>query len=149
MTANELDLEILRRLDADSRGSLRQIAEELDVSPTTVSNRLRRLEEEGVIDQYSLKLNLSRLGFGLTSIINIKAKGVNIREVVEELREYSHLTHIYEVTGNFDILVIGKFKNREEMNSEIKRLLRNPIIEETNTSVVLSTVKEYENTDLI
>ncbi|MFW6013377.1 MAG: Lrp/AsnC family transcriptional regulator, partial [Candidatus Bipolaricaulota bacterium] len=129
--------------------SLSKIAEELDISPTTVSNRLQKLREDGIIDKFSLKLNLPALGFGLTAVIKIKAKGTNIRQVVEELQDYPHLTHIYEITGDFDILVIGKFKSREEMNEEIKRLLRNSKIEETNTSVVLSTVKEYENSELI
>jgi len=149
MKIKELDVEIIKYLQEDSRTSLRHIAEELDISPTTVSNRLHKLEREGIIDQFSLKLNLPKFGYGLTAVINIKAKGDNLPEVVNQLKEYPHLTHIYEITGDFDILSIGKFRNREEMNDEIKQLLQNPIIEATNTSVVLSIVKEYENSGLI
>ena len=149
MSVNELDKQIIRYLEEDSRMSLRNIAKELGVSPTTVSNRVQKLKKEGVINKFCIKLNLAELGYGLTAVIKIKAKGDNISEVVGKLTEYDHLTHIYETTGDFDILAIGKFQDREEINEEIKHLLHNQIIDETNTSVVLSTIKEYENSGLI
>ena len=142
-------MKILRYLQKDARTSLRDIAEELGVSPTTISNRVKNLEKIGIIVKFSLKVDLPKLGYGLTAIINLKAHGNSIPEVVQKINDHPHVTHVYEVTGDFDILVIGKFKNREEMNREIKDLLSNPNIEETNTSVVLSTVKEYENSGLI
>lgn len=149
MKLKEIDMEILRYLEKDARISLRKIAEELDVSPTTISNRVKNLKENGIIEKFGLKVDLPKLGYGLTAIINLKAHGSSIPQVVQKINDHPSVTHVYEITGDFDILVIGKFKNREEMNEEIKDLLRNPNIEETNTSVVLSTVKEYENSGLI
>ena len=142
-------MKILRYLQKDARTSLRDIAEKLDVSPTTISNRVKNMKEDGLIEKFSLKINLPELGYGLTAIINVKAQGDGIPEVVRNIDEHPHITHVYEVTGDFDILVIGKFEDREEMNREIKDLLSNPTIQETNTSLVLSTVKEYENSGLI
>lgn len=149
MKLKEIDMEILRYLEEDARISLREIAGELDVSPTTISNRVKNLKENGVIEKFSLKVDLPKLGYGLTAIINLKAHGSSIPQVVQKINDHPSVTHVYEITGDFDILVIGKFENREEMNEEIKDLLSNPNIEETNTSVVLSTVKEYENSGLI
>lgn len=52
------------------------------------------------------------------------------------------LTHVYEITGEFDLLVIGKFRDTDSMNREIKKLLSHKAIKETNTSIVLGAGKE-------
>src|SRR5256885_3246168 len=60
---DELDMRILRLLNADARKSYRDIAKQADASLSTVSNRVRKLEEEGVISGYVPVLNEARLGF--------------------------------------------------------------------------------------
>ncbi len=52
------------------------------------------------------------------------------------------LVDVYEITGDYDILVIGKYPDEQMMNREIKRMLSHPAIESTNTSIVLSVAKE-------
>lgn len=138
----DLDLRIIKQLQQDGRVSLRKIAASLGVATTTVSNRLREMESKGLIKGFKPILNYPKLGFSLTAITLIKAKGQKIPELVKELQKDERLTHVYEITGEFDILVIGKYRDQEAMNREIKRLLSNPAIEETNTSVVLAAAKE-------
>jgi len=138
----DLDLKIIERLRHDGRASLREIAQQLGVSTATVGQHLKRLRERGVIRGFKAVLDYPKLGYGITTITQIKAKGNRIPQIVESLKEDDCLTHVYEITGEFDILVIGKFRDQESMNREIKRLLSHPAIEETNTSVVLSVVKE-------
>ncbi len=129
--------------------SLRHIAGELDVSPTTVSNRVQKLKEEGVIEKFGLKLNLDVFDYSLTAIIKVKAKSDDLSKVLDEMDMYDCLTHIYETTGDFDVIAIGKFKNREEMTDKLVDLVQSPHIETTNTSLVLSTLREYDNSGLI
>ncbi len=138
----DLDERIIRALQEDGRASLRELAQRLGVSTTTVGKHLRRLLDRGIIRRFKPVLDYEKLGFPITTITQIKAKGNRIPEIVRALRQDRCLTHVYEITGEFDILVIGKFKDQESMNREIKRLLSHPAIEETNTSVVLSVVKE-------
>lgn len=138
----DLHLKIIERLRRDGRASLREIAQELHTSTTTVSKHLDRLKDQGVLRGFKPVLDYSKLGFPLTILTQIKAKGNLIPKIVETLKQDDCLTHVYEITGEFDILVIGKFRDQESMNREIKRLLSHPAIEETNTSVVLSIVKE-------
>jgi len=149
MKLNERDLEIIRYLEQDSRTSLRHIASELDVSPTTVSNRVQKLREEGVIEKFGIKLNLDELDYSLTAVIKVKAKSDDLSKVLSEMEEYSCLTHIYETTGDFDVIAIGKFKSREGMTDKLVDLVQSPHIETTNTSLVLTTLKEYDNSGLI
>jgi len=58
------------------------------------------------------------------------------------LISHPHLTHVYETTGEFDVMVIGRFADESQMNREIKSMLSMPGIEGTNTSIVLSAPKE-------
>ena len=138
----DLDRKIIELLRKDARLSLREIAFELDVSTTTISKHLKQLEDSGIIRGYKPVVDYQKLGFEQTTIIKIKAKGNKIPQIVTELQKDPHLTHVYEITGEFDILVIGKFKDQNHMNQEIKKLLSHAAIEETNTSIVLSIAKE-------
>jgi DNA-binding Lrp family transcriptional regulator len=55
---------------------------------------------------------------------------------------------VYEVTGDHDIIAIGKFRDTDDMNEGIKNLLADADIKESNTSVVLNTVSEHEQFEL-
>ena len=142
MTYDNLDLKILNLLLEDGRASLRSLAEELDVSVTTVSNHLKDMEDEGVIEGFKPVIDYGQLGYTVTCVLMIKAKGDDLPELVEELEGEESFINVYEVTGDFDIIATGKFKDTEAMNDKIKDLLNNPMVRETNTNVVLSTVKE-------
>lgn len=146
MTYDNLDLKILNLLLEDGRASLRSLSEELGVSVTTVSNHLKDMEEKGIIEGFKPVINYSELGYTVTCVLMIKAKGDDLPELVDELREEESFINVYEVTGDFDIIATGKFEDTEDMNDTIKALLNNPKVRETNTNVVLSTVKE--NSDI-
>ncbi len=142
MTYTGLDDRIIGELRRDGRASLRAIAERLDVSTSTVSQRLKRMEAEGIITGYKPVIDYSKLGYRLTAVTKIKAKGPEIPDLVSELVKEETLVDVYEITGDYDVLVIGKYPDEEMMNREIKRILSRPEIESTNTSIVLSIAKE-------
>lgn len=142
MTYQDLDIRLIRALRADARRSLRKLAAELGVSPSTVGKRLSDLEERGVVRGYRPVVDYRKLGFGLIAVTKIKARGEALPAIVEALTEDPHLTHVYEITGEFDVLVVGRFRNERAMNREIKRMLSLSGIEGTNTSIVLSAPKE-------
>jgi len=142
MTYADLDYDILSELRRDGRASLRTIAERLNVSTSTVSHRVKQMESDGIIRGYKPVLDYAKLGYRLTAITKIKARGSGIPKIVEKLAKEETLVDVYEITGDYDVLVIGKFPDEESMNREIKRLLALPEIESTNTSIVLSVAKE-------
>jgi DNA-binding Lrp family transcriptional regulator len=72
----------------------------------------------------------------------IKAVGGKIPALMKDLMMDAQHTHVYEITGEFDLLVIGKFKDTDVMNRQIKKLLSHKAIKETNTSIVLGSGKE-------
>ena len=148
MTYENLDAKLINALLGDGRASLRSLAEELDVSVTTVSNHLRDLEDEGVIEGYTPRVNYDELGYDVTAILQLKVEGSALPEITERLREQKQMVSVYEVTGDYDIIAVGKFTDTDGMNDQIKALLTDEDIRESNTSVVLNAVVENQQFDL-
>jgi len=148
MTYENLDAKLVNALLGDGRASLRSLAEELDVSVTTVSNHLSDLEEAGVVEGYSPRLDYDALGYDVTAIIQLKVEGNALPDITDRLREEKRMISVYEVTGDYDVIAIGKFRDTDEMNEGIKSLLTDPDIKESNTSVVLNAVAESRQFEL-
>ena len=148
MTYENLDRKLVNALLSDGRASLRSLGEDLDVSVTTVSNHITDLEEQDIIQGYVPEVNYGRLGYDVTAIIQLKVEGSALPEITDRLGDQTHMTSVYEVTGDHDIVAIGKFADTDHMNDQIKELLTDPDINESNTSVVLNPVVEHEQFDL-
>ncbi|MFC6837159.1 HTH-type transcriptional regulator Lrp [Halomarina ordinaria] len=144
MTYENLDEKLVNALLEDGRASLRSLAEELDVSVTTVSNHLKDLESNGVIQGYAPIVDYDAVGYDVTAVIQLKVEGNALQDVADTLRNARQMISVYEVTGDHDIIAIGKFKDTDGMNRQIKELLTDANIKESNTSVVLSAVSEHE-----
>lgn len=142
MDEQELNRKILTSLMEDGRKSIRKVAKDIDVSPSTVSKHLEEMKENGVIKKFKPAIDYEKLGYDMTAVTKIQAKGSEITDIVERLKNEGSLTHVYEITGEFDILVIGKFNSRESMNREIKRMLNFSAVERADTSIVLNVEKE-------
>jgi DNA-binding Lrp family transcriptional regulator len=141
-TLDELDRSILEELNTDARHSHREIAQRLKVSPTTVSARIARLESQGVIRGYIPVLDDEQLGWDLWAAIGIRISKGRLREVEERLARDARAYAIYDVTGDNDALLIGRFRDRRDLDRFVKHALQDPHIERTNTQVVLNRVKE-------
>lgn len=139
---DELDIKILSMLQENSRLSYREIARELGVAVGTVYNRIKRMEEEGIIKGFAPILDYEKLGFGLTAVIGVKARGRKILEIEEALRKKENVIIVYDITGEFDIVLVAKFRDRAHMNRFVKWLLSLDGVEKTNTSVAMQVVKE-------
>jgi DNA-binding Lrp family transcriptional regulator len=148
MTYENLDRKLVNALLDDGRASLRSLGEELDVSVTTVSNHISDLEEDGIIEGYAPEVDYGELGYDVTAIIQLKVEGSALPEITDRLSEHTHMVTVYEVTGDHDIIAVGKFTDTDHMNAQIKELLVDPDINESNTSVVLNSVVEHEQFEL-
>jgi DNA-binding Lrp family transcriptional regulator len=142
MALDETDVKILRALTSDARLSSRQIADKCGVSVGTVLSRIKRMENEGIIQGYSALLDHEKLGYELTVISEITVSKGRLLEVENEIARLPNVCCVYDVTGLIDAIIIAKFKNRQELSKFTKRLLSLPYVERTNTHVVLTTIKE-------
>jgi DNA-binding Lrp family transcriptional regulator len=148
MTYENLDGKLVNALLDNGRASLRSLAEELDVSVTTVSNHLADLEEAGVIEGFTPIVDYDKLGYDVTAILQLKVRGEALPAVTDSLRAEKQMVSVYEVTGDYDVIAVGKFKDTDDMNGQIKAVLSNADINESNTSVVLNIVTENRSFEL-
>jgi DNA-binding Lrp family transcriptional regulator len=148
MTYEHLDAELINALLADGRASLRSLAEDLDVSVTTVSNHLSDLEEDGVIEGYVPIVDYEEVGYDVTAIIQLKVEGDALPDITDRLEDRKQVVSVYEVTGDYDIIAVAKFEDTDDMNDEIKTVLTDPDVNESNTSVVLNAPVENRQFDL-
>ena len=148
MTYENLDAKLINALLGDGRASLRSLAEELDVSVTTISNHLKDLEDEGVIQGYTPIVDYDKLGYDVTAVLQLKVEGTALPDLADHLRAHKQMVSVYEVTGDHDIIAIGKFIDTDDMNYLIKELLGDADIAESATSVVLNAAAENEQFDL-
>jgi len=139
---DETDRKLLIELLKDARTSLRRLAEEMNVSPATLHNRLMRLVQSGIIRGFTSLIDYTKLGFDLTAIIMIKVDGKHLVEFENEMAQHNNVIAVYDVIGEYDVIVKSKFRGTDELDNFLKQVLKNPKVERTFTSIVLNIVKE-------
>ncbi len=140
--SDDISAKVLEEYLRDSRQSIREVARKIGVSSGTVASRLREMEDAGVIRRYSALLDYEKLGYELTAITEVTISDGRMIEVGEAIAKMSQATGVYNVTGDSDIMVVGKFRNRRELSDFTKKLLTVPHVERTKTHLVLNTMKE-------
>jgi len=140
--SDDISAKVLEEYLRDSRQSIREVARKIGVSSGTVASRLREMEDAGVIRRYSALLDYEKLGYELTAVTEITVSEGKMIEVGEAIAKMSQATGVYNVTGDSDIMVVGKFRNRKELSDFTKKLLTIPHVDRTKTHLVLNTMKE-------
>ena len=133
---------ILAVLLADARTSMRSIAEEVGVALGTVSNRVKRMEEMGVIHGYGVHIDAEKVGWTMTVLCGLRIEKGQLMEVQRRIAEDSRVFGIYDVTGEFDSMVLARVRDRAHLDDLSKTVLSSEGFIRTVTHVVLNTVKQ-------
>ena len=139
---DDTDRRILAVLLADARTSMRSIAEEVGVALGTVSNRVKRMEAMGVIQGYEARLDAEKIGWTMTVLCGLRIEKGQLMEVQRRIAEDSRVFGIYDVTGEFDSMVLARVRDRAHLDDLSKTILSSEGIIRTVTHVVLNTVKQ-------
>jgi len=142
MHISDKDSELLAQLSKNGKASQRELAKETGVALGTVNTHIKQLENKKIIRGYLADIDPEKVGFNLTAIINLRIKKGTLMDVQASIAKHSRVFGVYDVTGEWDSLILARFKNREEMDNFIKTTLSQEYIERTSTSLVLNTVKE-------
>jgi DNA-binding Lrp family transcriptional regulator len=139
---DDLDRKIIRALNQNARKSFRDVAKEVGTSVTAVINRVKKLEESGFILGYIPLVDPEYFGLNLIAIIALRISKGKLLETQEQIAKNSRAVAVYDITGEWDSLIVGYFKDRQDLNDFIKDLLSLENVDRTVTNIVLNVVKE-------
>jgi len=138
---NKTELQIISRLNQNARRSYREIARETGLSVTAVIQTIKRLEKNGAIKGYAPVLNPEYFGFSLMAVINLRISQGKLLETQKKIAMDRRVMAVFDVTGDWDSVLIGCFANREDLNQFVKKILSFKYIDRTDTHLVLNVVK--------
>ncbi|HOI18290.1 MAG TPA: Lrp/AsnC family transcriptional regulator [Candidatus Woesearchaeota archaeon] len=145
---DELDRKIIRYLLQNAKASFRKISRALRITSVTALNRIKKLEEKGIIIGYSVKLDMEKAGFDVNAIIKLRISKGKLFEVEKKIAIHKRVVAVYDVTGDFDCIIIGKFKSRKELDVFLKDTQTYDFIERTETILILNVIKEDNIADI-
>lgn len=140
---DDIDLQILRTLQERGRTKRSELAEMVGLTIPSVSERLRKLEEMGVIRRYAALLDPAKIGLEVTAFILVEAESSRyFDEIVKRAVANDEILECHFITGEGSYLLKARTKN----TASLERLLANigswPGVANTRTSIVLSSPKE-------
>lgn len=141
---DETDLKILEMLQDNARIPFKKVAQEVGVSEATVYNRVKKMEKEGLIEKYTVKLNLESFeNAWFTALIRVRLNsGKHVPEVCQLLQKMPHVHALYDITGEYDLVLIARFSNHNELFSFIRELSAIENVSDTNSEIVMKVFKE-------
>jgi len=137
-----LDFRILASLDADARRSFADLARELNVSQPTIADRVRRLEDRGILKGSMLCLDHARLGYPVSAFVRIRTNDALKRGLVDTARKMPQIVELVCVTGEDCMIARVLARSVEDLANVIDRLTP---FGSTSTSVVLGTYISQRN----
>ena len=145
---DKLDEQIIDALNENGRRSFRDIARGLGVSIGTISNRIKVLEATGIIRGYLPVVDAEKVGYELSVVVGVKIARGRLIEVQKNIARDRRVFGVYDVTGEWDSILLARFRTRTDLNNFIKNLAAMENIERTCTYLVLNVVKEEHRVDV-
>lgn len=111
---DDKDLAILEHLKKDARISIRKLGAITNIRPSTVHQRIKRLIDDGVIQEFTVKLNPEKLGENFT--IFMLVSGTLDKYLDDKFLKSRHILEIHGITGEYDLLLKLRFKDIKQFN---------------------------------
>ena len=142
---DEIDLRLVRELQENARTSYSELGRRVRLTPPAVADRIRRLEQTGVITGYRAQLDLSRLGLDLVAFVRMRATGTaECLALGDRVRDIPEVLECHRVTGDESYIAKVAVRSVDHLQDLIDRLMP---YAETITSVVLSSVVTHRVVD--
>lgn len=144
VTLDPIDLRILGLLQGNARVSNAEIARELDMAPSAILDRIRKLEARGIILGYETRLEPHALGFGLTAFILVRTEErVGSGSIGQALAKIPEVQEVHHVAGEDCYLVKVRVQDTDALGELLReRFGKLKAVRNTRTTIVLRTVKD-------
>jgi Lrp/AsnC family transcriptional regulator, leucine-responsive regulatory protein len=142
---DEIDLRLIRELEERARTSYSELGRRVGLTPPAVADRVRRLEESGVIRGYRADVDLSRIGFPITAFVRMRAAGdLQCQELGARMVGIPEVIECHRVTGEDSYIARVAVRSVDHLEELLDRMMPHA---ETITSVVLSSVVSHRVVD--
>ncbi len=146
---DSLDIKILNILQKRARTKRNEIAEAIGLSIPSVSERLHKLEERGIIEGYYTKLNRKAFGFDIMAYILITMdSSKHYNDLMKKVKDMPQIQECHSVLGEGSHLMKAMVKNTESLEKLLGEIQSWQGVLATKTTFVLSTIKESAELDL-
>lgn len=148
-TIDDIDYKILTILQDKARIPNAEIARQVGMAPSAVLERIRKLEERGIIEGYEVRLNPEAFNQGLTVFLQLKVRPSSLDRLEDGLMRLTGVQEIYQIAGEDDFMVKLKVSD----NRELGQVLANEVsvldgVVQAKTCIVLNRIKETRRIDL-
>ena len=138
---DQTDLRILRELERDARISWRELGEAVHLSPTSAADRVRRLERDGVIDGYTVRVDPDALGRTVQAVVDVKLGPGDVEEFEARLAQRDEVTFAAYVTGTADYSINVACHGTDGLDAFVRWLRSEAGVASTETKLLLRVVR--------
>jgi len=137
MVLDELNWKILKCLQENARQSNSEIGRQVGITSPAVSERIKKMEDAGIIQSYDATISPYEIGYQLKAIITLRAFMGMLKPFMEKVKTYDEVLNCYRITGNENFVMEVVLKNQKHLEAFIDQLI---VYGETKTQIVLSKV---------
>ncbi|TRO63983.1 Lrp/AsnC family transcriptional regulator [Christiangramia sabulilitoris] len=134
---DKLNWAILEELQKNARVGFAEIGRKVGLTSPAVAERVRKMEDSGIIDSYHVHLSHQKAGYQLRAIITLRAFTGRLKAFLETVKEYPEVINCYRITGNENIIMEVVLRDQVHLEKLIDKLIT---YGETRTHIVLSNV---------
>lgn len=137
MIIDSLNAKILKCLQLNARLSNAEIGRQVGISSPAVSERIKKMEDLGIIEGYNTIVSPFEIGYQLKAIITLRAFMGKLKPFLEKVKTYDEVINCYRITGDENIVMEVVLKNQKHLETFIDQLIS---YGESKTQIVLSRV---------
>lgn len=137
MIIDKLNWTILKHLQTNARLSNAEIGRRVGISSPAVAERIKKMEDAGLIEEYNTEISPFEAGYQLKAIITLRAFMGMLKPFLEKVKTFDEVINCYRITGNENIVMEVVLKNQKHLESFIDQLI---VYGECKTQIVLSHV---------
>ena len=138
---DDTDRQLIAQLRRDARTSIAALAARLKVSRGTITNRIKRLEDDGVIVGYTVRVRPDELQSVIKAWMSIAVDGNQTRVVIASLLGEPNVAALHDTNGRWDLLAELRAENLQELAKVLERIRLVKGISNTETSIHLETYR--------
>jgi Lrp/AsnC family leucine-responsive transcriptional regulator len=144
MKLDTIHSKILNLLQKNARISNTEIARQVGISSPAVAERIKKMEDLGIISDYLTRVDHNALGYGLRALITVRAFMGRLKPFLHQIKSYKEVINCYRITGNENIVMEVVFENQQHLEKFIDELIS---YGETKTQIILSNVVAHNPID--